>query len=169
MQHAVNWTLFRIISTVLTVSYALCVSLWPHNFSNDEPVLRNGTSNLITQYKLSMVHEGANLALRAGHDQSIISHNNNNNNSKVVRFCKLSMEKWNTRLILKTKQDVMQSQTIHIRRGKFQGRLSFAITLLHCTYSINKRVEQSWLWVSSTCNWEENKSPIVYGWPETAR
>jgi len=30
-------------------------------------------------------------------------------NSKVVRFCKLSMEKWNTRLILKTKQEVMQS------------------------------------------------------------
>jgi len=25
-------------------------------------------------------------------------------NSKIVRFCKLSMEKWNTRLILKTKQ-----------------------------------------------------------------
>ena len=28
--------------------------------------------------------------------------------SKIVRFCKLSMEKWNTRLILKTKQEVMQ-------------------------------------------------------------
>ena len=28
-------------------------------------------------------------------------------NSKIVRFCKLSMEKWNTRLILKTKQEVM--------------------------------------------------------------
>ena len=25
-------------------------------------------------------------------------------NSKIVRFCKLFMEKWNTRLILKTKQ-----------------------------------------------------------------
>ena len=28
-------------------------------------------------------------------------------NSKVVRFCKLSMEKWNTRLHLKTKQEVL--------------------------------------------------------------
>ena len=35
-------------------------------------------------------------------------------NSKIVRFCKLSMEKWNTRLILKTKQEVMQSQPIQI-------------------------------------------------------
>jgi hypothetical protein len=31
------------------------------------------------------------------------------------------MEKWNTRLHLKTKQDVMQSQPIHIQRGIFQG------------------------------------------------
>ena len=67
-------------------------------------------------------------------------------NGKIVRFCKLSMEKWNTRLILKTKQEVMQSQPIQIRRG------IFAITLLHCTFSINKRVEQSYLWVSSTWN-----------------
>ena len=41
-------------------------------------------------------------------------------NSKIVRFCKLSMEKWNTRLILKTKQEVMQSQSIQVRRGIFQ-------------------------------------------------
>ena len=89
-------------------------------------------------------------------------------NSKIGRFCKLSMENWNTRLILKSKQEVMLSQPIQIRRGIFQGD-SFAIILLYCTYSINKRVEQSWLWVSSTWNWEENKSPIVYGWPETVR
>ena len=42
-------------------------------------------------------------------------------NSKIVRFCKLSMEKWNTRLFFKTKQEVMQSQPIQIRRGIFQG------------------------------------------------
>jgi len=30
-------------------------------------------------------------------------------NSKIVRFCKLSMEKWNTMFILKAKQEVMQS------------------------------------------------------------
>jgi len=37
-------------------------------------------------------------------------------NSKIVRFCKPFMEKWNTRLILKTKEEVMQSQPIQIRR-----------------------------------------------------
>jgi hypothetical protein len=43
-------------------------------------------------------------------------------NSKIVRFCKLSMEKWNTRLFYKkTKQKIMQSQPIQIRRGIFQG------------------------------------------------
>jgi len=56
-------------------------------------------------------------------------------NSKIFRFCKLSIEKWNTRLILKTKQDVMQSQPIQIRRGIFQGdsfrHYSFALYLFH--------------------------------------
>jgi len=33
--------------------------------------------------------------------------------------------------------------------------LSFAITLLYGTYSINKQAEQSWLRISSTWNWEE--------------
>jgi hypothetical protein len=35
-------------------------------------------------------------------------------NSKIVTFCKLSMEKWYTMLQLKTKQEVMQSQPIEI-------------------------------------------------------
>ena len=52
-------------------------------------------------------------------------------NSKIFRFCKLYTEKLNTRLILKTKQEVVQSQPIP--RG-----LSFAIILLHGTHSINK-------------------------------
>ena len=51
-------------------------------------------------------------------------------NSKIFRFCKLSMEKWNTRLILKTKQEVMQSQPIQIRRGIFR-RYSFASHSFH--------------------------------------
>jgi hypothetical protein len=34
--------------------------------------------------------------------------------SKIVRFCILSMEKWNTALHLKTKQEVMQSQPLQI-------------------------------------------------------
>ena len=41
---------------------------------------------------------------------------------------------------------------------------SFAITVLHCTHSIKKRAEQNWLSISSTWNWEENKSFIIYGW-----
>jgi hypothetical protein len=41
-------------------------------------------------------------------------------NGKLVRFCKISTEKWNTRLLLKTKQEVMQSQPIQIRREIFQ-------------------------------------------------
>jgi len=64
-------------------------------------------------------------------------------NSKIVRFCKLFMGKWNARLILRTKQEVMQSQPIQIRRGIFQGDSFLAITLLHCTYSISKQAEQS--------------------------
>jgi len=55
-------------------------------------------------------------------------------NNKIVRFCKLSMEKWNTRLNLKIKQEVMQSQPIQIRRGIFQGDslspLLFCIALI---------------------------------------
>ena len=47
--------------------------------------------------------------------------------------------------------------------------LSYAITLLYSIYSINKRAEKSWLWISSTRNWQENKSLIVCGWLETAR
>jgi len=35
-------------------------------------------------------------------------------NSKIVRFYELFIEKWDIRLILKTKQEVMQSQTIQI-------------------------------------------------------
>jgi hypothetical protein len=42
-------------------------------------------------------------------------------NSKIVRFYKLSMEKWSTSLFLKTKQKIMQSQPIQIQRGIFQG------------------------------------------------
>jgi len=63
-------------------------------------------------------------------------------NSKIVRFCKLSMEKWNTRLILKTKQEVMQSQPTQIRRGIFQGDsispLFFCIALTPSTNELNR-------------------------------
>jgi hypothetical protein len=41
-------------------------------------------------------------------------------NSKTVRLCKSSTKKWNKRLQLKTKQEVMQSQPIQIQRGILQ-------------------------------------------------
>ena len=63
-------------------------------------------------------------------------------NSKIVRFCKLSAEKWNTRLILKTKQEIMESQPIQIRRGIFQGDslspLLFCIALIPLTNELNR-------------------------------
>jgi len=63
-------------------------------------------------------------------------------NSKIVRFCKLSMEKWNTRLFLKTKLEVMQSQPIQIRGGIFQGGstspLLFCIALIPLTNELNR-------------------------------
>ena len=61
---------------------------------------------------------------------------------KIIRFCKLSMEKWNTRLILKTKQEVKQSQPIQIRRGIFQGDsllpLFFCIALIPLINELNR-------------------------------
>ena len=52
------------------------------------------------------------------------------------------MEKWNTRLILKTKHEVMQSQPIQILRGIFQGDslspLLFCIALIPLTNELNR-------------------------------
>jgi hypothetical protein len=63
-------------------------------------------------------------------------------NSEIVIFCKLSMEKWNTRLFLKTKQEVMQSQPIQIRRGIFQedspSPLHFCVALIPLTNELNR-------------------------------
>ena len=56
-------------------------------------------------------------------------------NSKIVRFCKLSMEKRNTRLILKTKQEVMQHNPFRYEeeysKGNLFRRYSFASHLFH--------------------------------------
>ena len=52
------------------------------------------------------------------------------------------MEKWNTRLFFKTKQEVKQSQPIQIRRGIFQGDslspLLFCIALITLTNELNR-------------------------------
>jgi hypothetical protein len=52
------------------------------------------------------------------------------------------MEKWNTRLFLKTKQEIMQSQPIQIRRGILQGDclspLLFCIALIPLTNELNR-------------------------------
>jgi len=52
------------------------------------------------------------------------------------------MEKWNTRLTLKTKQEVMQAQPIQLRRGIFQGDslspLLFCIALIPLTNELNR-------------------------------
>jgi hypothetical protein len=52
------------------------------------------------------------------------------------------MEKWKTTLQLKTKQEVMQSQPIQIRRGIFQGDslapLLFCIALIPLTHELNR-------------------------------
>jgi hypothetical protein len=73
-------------------------------------------------------------------------------NSKIVRFCKLSMEKWNTRRFFLNKARSNAVTTYSDTKRNIPRGLSFAITLLHSTHSINKRAEQSWLWILSTWN-----------------
>ena len=50
------------------------------------------------------------------------------------------MEKWNT---MENKTGSNAATTHSETKRNILGGLSFAITLLHCTYSINNRVEQS--------------------------
>ena len=64
-------------------------------------------------------------------------------NSKIVRFCEISMEKWNTRLFLKNKAGSNAVTTHSDTKRNIPRGLSFAITLLHSTDSINKRAEQT--------------------------
>jgi hypothetical protein len=62
-------------------------------------------------------------------------------NSRIVRFCKVSMVKWK-KGFFKTKQEVMQSQPIQIRKGIFQGDtfspLFFCIALISLTNELNR-------------------------------
>ena len=64
-------------------------------------------------------------------------------NNKIVRFCKLSMEKWNTRLFFKNTAGSKAVTTHTDRKRNNSRRLSLAITFLYSTHPINKRAEQS--------------------------
>jgi hypothetical protein len=63
-------------------------------------------------------------------------------NSKTVRFCILSLDKWNTILHLKTKQEEIQSQPIQIQRGILEGDsllpLVFCIALIPLIDEMNR-------------------------------
>jgi hypothetical protein len=80
--------------------------------TNTAPTVNNNNNNSIDYQKVfgSFPHSWVNKSIELV-----------GVNSKIFRFCKMFMEKWNTRLILKTKQELMQSQPIQIRREIFQG------------------------------------------------
>jgi hypothetical protein len=63
-------------------------------------------------------------------------------NNKIVKFCKLSVEKWSTKLQLKTNLELMQSRLIKINRRIFQGDtlspLLFCIALIPLTNELNR-------------------------------
>jgi hypothetical protein len=62
-------------------------------------------------------------------------------NNKIINFCKSSLEKWSTRLQLKTNQELLQSRLIKVNRGIFQGDslspLLFCIALIPITHELN--------------------------------
>ena len=62
-------------------------------------------------------------------------------NSKIVRFCKLSMEKWNTRIFFKNNAGSNAVTTHSDTKRNIPRGLSCAITLLHSTHSVDKRAE----------------------------
>ena len=64
-------------------------------------------------------------------------------NSKIVRFCKLSMEKWNTRLFFKNKAGNNTVTTHSDTKRNISKGLSVAITLLHGTHSITNELNRA--------------------------
>jgi hypothetical protein len=63
-------------------------------------------------------------------------------NYKIVKFCKLTVEKWSTKLQLKTNQELIQSRLIKINRGILQGDslspLLFCTALIPLTTELNR-------------------------------
>jgi hypothetical protein len=59
-------------------------------------------------------------------------------NNKIINFFKSSMEKWSTRLQLKTNQELWQSRLIKINRGIFQGiPITYELNRHNCGYKIH--------------------------------
>jgi hypothetical protein len=63
-------------------------------------------------------------------------------NNKTVKFCKSSMEKWSTKLQMKTNQVLLQSSPNKINRGILQGDslppLLFCTALILLTHELNR-------------------------------
>jgi hypothetical protein len=83
-------------------------------------------------------------------------------NSKIAKFCKLSMEKWSIKLMLKTNQELTQSRIIKINREIFKSDslspLPFCIALIPLTQElINLNVGTS-IW-----DWKEDKPFVLHG------
>jgi len=57
--------------------------------------------------------------------------------------------------LFKNKSGINAVATHSDTKRNIPGVLSFASTVLYSTYSINKRSDQSRLWISSTQNWEK--------------
>ena len=64
-------------------------------------------------------------------------------NSKIVRFCKLSMEKQNKRLFFKNKAGSNAVTTHSDTKKNIPRGLSFAITFLHSTLSITNKLNRA--------------------------
>jgi hypothetical protein len=83
-------------------------------------------------------------------------------NNKIINFCKSSMEKWRTRLQLKTNQELLQSRLIKINRGIFQGNslspILFCIALIPITNELNRsncgyQIHGTERKISTCCTW----------------
>ena len=88
-------------------------------------------------------------------------------NSKIVRFWKSSLEKWNNRASANNKAGGNAFTAHSDTKRNIPGGIFLAITLLYNTYPIDIWADQNWLRISSTWSWEENVT--IYRSLETAR
>ena len=64
-------------------------------------------------------------------------------NSKIVRFCKLSMEKWNTRIFLKNQAGSNAVTTNSDTKRNIPSRLSFAINFCITFISLKNELNRA--------------------------